>query len=143
MTFGDPFDMPESAASFTALAAAIKAWEAVGTDPETLVPIRLMDLKELLRRQQRAFELRDGAAKKCETIRRWWLNALRNGSSFDPSVQTETQHGTVDVSRDARGVWVVTLDGDELHSGGVPEHAYVYYCGLLTGMQYSDEGEER
>lgn len=135
--------MAESVASFTALAAAVKAMEAVNTNPETLVPIRLMDLKELLRRQQRAFELRDGAAVKCETIRRWWFNALRNGSDFDPSTVTETDFGLLEVAKvpgGVDGVWVVTLDDDELHSGGVPEHAYSYYCGVLTGMQYGDAG---
>ncbi len=134
-----------SNASFTGLSTALSVVDALagGTaDGETAFPVKVRDLRELLRRYTRMSLLKEGAELKCETIRKWWFSALRNGSDFDPTTTVHVD-GLGDatiakVPNGADGCWVVALDGEELHTGGSPEHAYLYFCGLLTGAQYGD-----
>jgi len=147
MTGAAPMTTKSATSSFTGIAAALAVIDTLeqGETPEdATLPIRVGDLRELLRRYERAVEMKKGAEKKCTQIRRWWFESMESDSTFDPTAARSTDFGLLTIDnttlRNPSGdpMWVVALDDEVLHSGGVPDNAYCYFAGMLTGMQYGD-----
>lgn len=73
--------MPESKASFTGVAAAIAVLDLIPADAphkmseDATLPIRVGDLRELLRRYERAVETKEQAERQCERMRKRALDA--------------------------------------------------------------------